>query len=116
MCPLSCLPPVVGCLVAQRGYGCLESGGETAGMFALGGEERIAKGDRRAGTARQEVSLAEDPVGAGNVHRHHRDIAADGQVGGATTEGLSPAVGAPATFRKDQDAPAVVKQVCCEVC
>ena len=50
------------------------------------------------------------PARAGDVHRHDRHTRSGGQIGGTTAKRLTPTVRATATFRVDQEAPAVIDE------
>ena len=111
MRPPAGLPPVGGGLVAEGSDRRLQPDCEGPCILAFGGHERVSEGDSCARRVWQGSALAEDPSGALEVDGHNGHVAPDGQKGRSSTELLAPSVRAPAAFRVEQDAPAVVDQV-----
>src|SRR5690606_38181266 len=104
------LPPVRGGLVGEHRDGTLDARCEPAGVLVVTGQQRIAERHRDRQSPWEVLALAEDAPGSLDVDRHHRHVAALGDVGRAATERLAPAVRAASAFGEDQQAPAVVDE------
>ena len=83
---------------------------ELAGILGVIGTEGVPEANLGRPGAKAGAALCQHGPRASDVHRDDGHTAAFGQVGGAPFELVPPAVGRPAPFGKDDQAPAVLDE------